>query len=106
MVKKLSYVKRGPYQIVRDYASGAYELLPTHGRSSVTIKKHGSDLYLSPEYLKPHRPISSSDQVFSKLYKNTVSQPYQRIGVEGYAPAHPWGTPAAPAAIDLAQGSA
>ena len=69
MVKKLSYVKRGPYRIVKDYKSGAYELLPTHGRSKVTIKKHGSDLYLSPQHLTPHRPIVSSDQVFSELNK-------------------------------------
>jgi hypothetical protein len=32
-VQKLSYIKRGPYQIVKDYQSGSYELAPTVGKS-------------------------------------------------------------------------
>ena len=47
MVKKLSYVKRGPYRIVKDYKSGAYELLPTHGRSKKSQSKSTAPTYIS-----------------------------------------------------------
>jgi hypothetical protein len=102
MVQKSSYVKRGPHKIIKDHKSGACELLPTHGRSKATIKKHGSDLCLSPQHLTPHRPIASSDQVFSELNKKTVSEPHKIIGLEGHEPAQPWGAPAATMGMQFA----
>jgi hypothetical protein len=101
-VRKLSYIKRGPYRIVNDYKSGSYELQPTVGRSRATIKKHGSDLYLSPQSLIPHKPISSSDTNFGNLHKKTVSQPYKIIGVEGYEPSQPWAQSAEATQLNLA----
>jgi hypothetical protein len=46
-VKKLAYICRGPYKIIRSYPSGSYELQATSNPRATTIKKHGSDLYLS-----------------------------------------------------------
>jgi hypothetical protein len=92
MVKKLSYIKRGPYKIIKDYKSGSYELEPTIGGSRATIKKHGSDLYISPQSLVPHRPMESSDHNFRKLHKKTVPDPYRIVGLEGYEPSQPWST--------------
>jgi hypothetical protein len=91
-VKKLSYIKRGPYKIIKDYKSGSYELEPTVGGSRATIKKHGSDLYLSPQSLVPHRSIDSSDYNFENLHKKIVSDPYQIVGLEGYKSSQPWST--------------
>jgi hypothetical protein len=91
-VKKLSYIKRGPYKIIKEYKSGSYEFEPTIGGSRATIKKHGSDLYLSPQSLVPHRPMESSDHNFGNLHKKTVSDPYCIIGLEGYEPSQPWST--------------
>jgi hypothetical protein len=92
MVKKLSYIKRGPYKIIKDYKSGSYELEPTIGGSRATIKKHGSDLYISPQSLVPHRPMESSDHNFRNLHKKTVPDPYRIVGLEGYEPSQPWST--------------
>ena len=48
-VKKLIYVKQGPYTIVRDLPSGSYELQLLGKPKSQIIKKHGSDIYLCPK---------------------------------------------------------
>jgi hypothetical protein len=72
-VQKLAYTKRGPYKIIKDYNSGSYELQPTVGRSRATIKKHRSDLHLSPQSLIPRRPTQSSDLNFGDLHKKTIS---------------------------------
>jgi hypothetical protein len=101
-VHKLAYIKRGPYKIVKDYKSGSYELQPTVGRSRATIKKHGSDLYLSPQSLIPHRPTKSSDLNFGDLHKKTISQPYKIVGLEGYEPLQPWSAPATAVRLNLA----
>jgi hypothetical protein len=101
-VTKLAYIKRGPYKIIKDYPGGSYELEPLSGRSRTTIKKHGSDLYISPKSLIPHRPIQASDQAFGDLQKKTISNPYQLVGVEGYEPSRPWAAPAATSQIQLA----
>jgi hypothetical protein len=92
-VKKLSFIKRGPYKIVKDYKSGSYKLEPTIGGSRATIKKHGSDLYISPQSLVPHRPMESSDHTFGNLHNKIVSDPYPIAGLEGYEPSQPWSTP-------------
>jgi hypothetical protein len=91
-VKKLLYIKRGPYKIIKDYKSGSYELEPTVGGSRATIKKHGSDLYRSPQSLVPHRSIDSSDYNFGNLHKKTVLDPYRILGLEGYESSQPWST--------------
>jgi hypothetical protein len=101
-VGKLAYIKRGPYRIIKDYQGGSYELEPLVGRSRATIKKHGSDLYLSPRSLIPHIPVQTSDQAFGDLQKKTISNPYKIIGLEGYKPAQPWSAPAATSNIHLA----
>jgi hypothetical protein len=100
-VQKLAYIKREPYKIIKDYKSGSYELQPTIGRSRATIKKHGSDLYLSPQSLVPHWPTQSSDLNFGDLHKKTISQPYKIVGLEGYKPSQPWSAPAAAACLNL-----
>jgi hypothetical protein len=68
-VQKLAYIKRGPYEIIKDYMSGSYELKPLVGNAKATIKKHGSDLYLSPPSLVPFEQSASSDTQFSNLNK-------------------------------------
>jgi hypothetical protein len=89
-VQKLAYIKRGPYKIVKDYMSGSYELKPLVGNAKATIKKHGSDLYLSPTILVPFKQSASSDTRFSNLNKESISEPYKLIGLERYQPAQPW----------------
>jgi hypothetical protein len=101
-VTKLAYIKRGPYKIIKDYIGGSYELEPLVGRSRATIKKHGSDLYLSPQSLIPHKSIQSSDQAFGDLQKKTISNPYKLAGLEGYDAAQPWSAPAATSQVNLA----
>jgi hypothetical protein len=101
-VTKLAYIKRGPYKVIKDYIGGSYELEPLVGRSRATIKKHGSDLYLSPQSLIPHKSIQSSDQAFGDLQKKTISNPYKLAGLEGYDAAQPWSAPAAMSQINLA----
>jgi hypothetical protein len=101
-VTKLAYIKRGPYKIIKDYPGGSYELEPLVGRSRATIKKHGSDLYLSPQSLIPHTPIQSSDQAFGDLQKKTISNPYRLVGLDGYSPSQPWAAPAALSQVGLA----
>jgi hypothetical protein len=89
-VKKLAYIRRGPYTIVRSYPSGSYELQLLSNANAATIKKHGSDLYLSPERLIPHSPTQSSDQLFADTNKPIVKEPYKLAGLDGYNPAQPW----------------
>jgi hypothetical protein len=101
-VTKLAYIKRGPYKIIKNYIGGSYELEPLIGRSRATIKKHGSDLYLSPQSLIPHKSIQSSDQAYGDLQKKTISNPYKLAGLEGYDAAQPWSAPAATSQINLA----
>jgi hypothetical protein len=102
MVKKLSYIKRGPYKIVKDYESGSYKLEPTIGGSRATIKKQGLDLYISPQSLVPHWPMESSDHNFGNLHKKTVSDPYRIVGSEGYEPSQPWSTSKHATQLELA----
>jgi hypothetical protein len=92
-VKKLAYIRRGPYKIVRSYPSGSYELQLLSNTKAATIKKHGSDLYLSPERLIPHSPTHSSDQLFADTNKPMEPQPYKLAGLDGYNPAQPWKEP-------------
>jgi hypothetical protein len=54
-VGKLSYIRRGgPYRIIKSFQSGSYELQSVNNSQHVTIKKHGSDLYMCPPELVPH----------------------------------------------------
>ena len=96
-VRKLSYVKRGPYKIIKLWPSGSYTLQNSTG---TTIKKHGSDLYLCPKELIPFNPINTSDRNFSELNKKMVSNPYEKIRIDGYSPSQPWCAPAAYAKLE------
>ena len=102
MVTKLAYIKGGPYKIIKDYPGRSYKLEPMVGRSPVTTKKHGSDLYLSPRSLVPHHPVEASDQAFGDLYRKTVSNPYRLIGLQGYEASQPWSAPASMLQVDTA----
>jgi hypothetical protein len=103
VVQKLAYVKRGPYEVIKDYKGGSYELKPLTGSSNITIKKHGSDLYLCPKSLVPHKAITSSDLNFGNLNKPSISDPFRLIGLEGYEPATPWTASAAASNTNLAE---
>jgi hypothetical protein len=100
-VGKLAYIKRGPYKIIESYKGGSYELAPLVGRFRATIKKHGSDLYLSPQSLNPHQLVQSSEQAYANLHKKTISSPYKIIGLDGYNPIQPWSVPAATSQANL-----
>jgi hypothetical protein len=97
-VGKLAYIKQGPYRIIKNYKGGSYELAPLVGRSRATIKKQGSDLYLSPQSLNPHQ---SSDQAYANLHKKMISSPYKIIRLDGYNPMQPWSAPAATSQANL-----
>jgi hypothetical protein len=96
-VKRLAYIRRGPCKIITSYPSGLYELQAISNPQAAMIKKHGSDLYLSPENLIPFAPMESSDQLFADLNKEMSKQPYKLAGLEGYQPAQPWAQPIASA---------
>ena len=102
-VQKLAYVKRGPYEVIQDYKGGSYELKPLTGNSQITIKKHGSDLYLCPKSLVPYKATISSDLNFGNLNKPSISNPFRLIGLEGYTPATPWAASAAASKVNLAE---
>lgn len=97
VVGKLSYVKRGPYKIIECHKSGSYTLKSTH--SSTTIKKHGSDLILSPKVISPVQAIDTSDQIYSEFNKKVVQNPFEVIRIKGYNEAQPWAAPAASAQL-------
>jgi hypothetical protein len=94
-VKKLSYTRRGPYKIIKTHPSGSYDLKLTTATSSSVIKKHGSELILCPKYLIPHKPIQSSDHIYSELNKKIIENPFSRAFIEGYTPTKPWEAAAA-----------
>jgi hypothetical protein len=98
-VKKLAYIRLGPYKIVRSYPSGSYELQLLSNANAATIKKHGLDLYLSPERLIPYPPTHSSDQLFADTNKSMGQHPYKLAGLDGYNPAQPWKEPTAQAQL-------
>ena len=100
-VKKLSYTRRGPYKITKCYPSGSYDLKLVSSTSSAIIKKHGSELILCPQELIPHKPIQSSDTIYSEFNKKVSSNPFSHIFIEGYTPAQPWREAAAAAHASL-----
>jgi hypothetical protein len=103
-VKKLRYVTRGPYKIIKVLPSGSYGLkLQT---SNVIIKKHGSDLFLSPKNLIPFEQIQSSDRIFGELDKKLSNNPYAVADIDGFLPSQPWAAPAALACVKEAQHAA
>jgi hypothetical protein len=94
-VKKLSYTRRGPYKIIKSHQSGSYDLKLTTSNSSSIIKKHGSELIMCPKHLIPHKPISSSDQIYSELNKKIIDNPFSQAFIEGYTHTKPWEAAAA-----------
>ena len=98
-VKKLAYIRRGPYEIIKAYPSGSYELKQLTSKTKNKIKKHGSDFYLCPEQIIPYKPVNTSDQLYSELNKPTTDNPYEKAHIQGYAPSSPWAAPAAYAHI-------
>jgi hypothetical protein len=98
-VAKLAYIRRGPYKVVKEFKSGSYELQLLSGKSKAIIKKHGSDLYRSPESLIPHKQLKSSDHAFSEFNKPVVDSPYENAGLDKFIPSQPWAAPSALAII-------
>jgi hypothetical protein len=72
----------------------------------VTIKKHGSDLFLSPKTLIPFEQLQTSDHIFGKLDKKLSTNPYAIADIEGFTPSKPWTAPAALANIKEAKDEA
>lgn len=105
IVNKLSYIKRGPCKIVKDYQSGwimwviaySWKIIPGHN------KKAGLQLVVSSQQSTvlgtPLWPIRSSGFNFGNLHKKRVLEPYQIIRLYGYKPSQPWSE--SPDAIQL-----
>ena len=87
-VGKLSYTKRGPYEIIQVLPGGSYKLKLQ--RTGNIIKKHGSDLILSPKFIKPFEPLKGPDQAFGDIDKKKVDNPFEVIRIEKYNPVQPW----------------
>ena len=77
LVKKLRYITRGPYKIVKSTKSGSYELVLNNQKSTAVIKKHGSEIFLSPEQISPHQHLECSDHIFRSSHKSVVQHPYE-----------------------------
>jgi hypothetical protein len=90
-VKKLQYVTRGPYKIIKVLPSGSYGLKLQ--KSNVKIKKHRSDLFLSPKHLIVFEQMKSSDQIFGELDKKLRNNPYAVTDIDGSLPSQPWAAP-------------
>ena len=86
-VKKLSYIKRGPYKIINDFPSGLYLLQRLYGKN--TTKKYGSESYLCPKDLILLEPVQTSDHAFDK-FNHKIKNILLKKHVEGYKPSHPW----------------
>jgi hypothetical protein len=100
----LRYVTRGPYKIIKVLPSGSYGLkLHT---SDVIIKKHRSDLFLSPKKLFPFEQLQTSDRLFGKLDKPLSKNPYAISDIDGFPPSQPWTAPAALASVKEARDAA
>ncbi len=52
-VMKLAYRTQVPYKITKLYPSGSYDQQSLRSPLHVIIKKHGADLYPSPQLIKP-----------------------------------------------------
>jgi hypothetical protein len=100
-VKKLRYVTRGPYKVIKSYPSGSYEIELL--KSKATIKKHGSDLFLSPLVIHPYEPLQQSDRAFGELDKKLSDNPYAVADIDGFVPSQPWAAPAALATVREAE---
>ena len=87
-VRKLSYIKRCPYKIIKCYQSGSYDLQSL--KTGSVVRKHRSDLYLSPKTIQPIQPLESSDTIYGSLNKKMVSDPYETIHIQNYVPIQPW----------------
>ena len=98
-VGKLSYINRGPYKIVKVHPNGSYdlELLKTGN----IIKKHGSELYLSPQLIKPLEPLNSSDKIYGDINKKTIDDPFNIVRIKNYSPVQPWKNTAPAASSQL-----
>jgi hypothetical protein len=70
-------------------------LQSTRSPSQLTIKKHGTDLYPCPQYIKPFPHVKSSDYQFGNIHKGITSHPYQNAAISEFNPATPWAAPAA-----------
>ena len=88
-VKKLTYTRRGPYKIIKTHPSGSYDLQLASSKSTVIIKKHGSELILCPKHLVPHKPIESSDSIYCELNKSIIPNPFSQASITGYKSAQP-----------------
>ena len=61
-------------------------------KSPQHIKKHGSEIFLSPSTISPHQHLESSNHLFGSLNKPVVEHPYELAGIKGFAPPQPWVT--------------
>jgi hypothetical protein len=76
-VAKLAYICRGPYKIIKSFNSSTYQLQLINGKSKAIIKKHSSDLFLSPKSLIPHSPIHSASSIRKQLKPIWTCRPWQ-----------------------------
>jgi hypothetical protein len=60
-VAKLSYQRRGPFEIISQLGNGAYELRSLSRPASATLKFHSSSISPLPPGLLPCDPIDTSD---------------------------------------------
>ena len=79
-VKKLLYVKRGPYRVSKVFGSGSYELTPLKGGK--LVKKHGSSITMCPKEIDPYRPLSTSDLQFANLNKKLSKDRFQHAHIK------------------------
>ena len=61
-------------------------------KSTAVIKKHGSDIFLSPEQISPHQQLECSDHIFGSSHKSVVQHPYELASIEGFSLVKPWST--------------
>ena len=68
-------------------------------KSTTVIKKHGSEIFLSPRTISPHQHLECLDHVFRSINKPVVQHPYELASIKGFDPVKPWSTAKAALAI-------
>lgn len=84
-VKKLSYQARGPFQIKEKLDGDSY-LVQRYGDDDAATRKYkGSELYLLPPNIFPHKPIDSMNQRYLNFSHAPAVSPFKKsLKIEMY----------------------
>jgi hypothetical protein len=83
-VAKLSYQRRGPFEIVNHLGNGAYELRSLSRPDAATLKFHSASISPLPPGLLPCDPIDTSDLRYLNQDSTPVANPLRSLEIQMY----------------------